>query len=165
MKSKKEILNSFKVCHFSDECSGCSYLENGICSGSVSEDIIEYIESNIDYKSGMEEAWDIMKTAWDMDCEDFFECFGYDDVGSILKHFTANEAAQKIKDWQNRKVSVGDVVIADGVNGVVVDTDGNTLYVLNENRILEPYVLNDIIKTDKHINLDSLFKQIEQGGN
>lgn len=176
MRSRKEILNDFKMCvEEHGECSKCSYNVNGVCTDNTDKldreiiELLESLESNLDYKAGLkdglEEAWNVFKVAWNMDCEDFFQCFGYDDIGSVVKHFTANEAKLKIKEWENKKICVGDIVEEDGVYGVVLDIDGDTLSVLNENRIVDTCMFMNVVKTDKHIDLDNLFKQIEKGGN
>lgn len=166
MKSREEILKDYKVCKFSNDCKGCSYFseEDSFClddNNCIERGIVELLESDVDYKSGMEEAWELAKKLRSMNYDDLIECFDLGYLNDIFE-LTPYEVKSKIEDWQNKKINIGDIVEEDGVYGLVIDIDCNTLYVLNENRVVDTCMSNNVIKTNRHINLDDLFKQIEQ---
>lgn len=171
MKSKEEILNNYKICTSQCEsCNGCTYFSDGLCldNGDYMErDIIAYLESNTEYKDGMNKSWEIIKTACNMNYDDFFECFGYDGIDEIIKNYTANEVAQKIKDWENKKFHVGDIVYTGTIAnkdicGVVINIYNSWLEVLTDNRTVEQCLKKDATKNGKHLDIDSLFNQIEK---
>ena len=53
---------------------------------------------------GREEAWECVRKMWRMDYDDLESIFDSDDMDWILENFTASEAMQKIKDYEERKV-------------------------------------------------------------
>ena len=86
------------------------------------------------YEDGLQDAWNVLKKAYEMDAEEYEKCFSLEG-GSGLMDLPPQEAFAKIKAYeQSKEISVDDVVfIADepeDLGCVISVEDDGTAYVL-----------------------------------
>lgn len=172
MRSKEEILNDFKVCSGDGEsCKGCSYNIGGLCSDSdfneLDKEVIELLESDADYNKGMEDAWELIKKIYCMNPDDFCKCFDTYNFNKVIMEHTVLEVKTKIEEFERSKFCIGDIVYSGtslnkDICGVIINMDKSWLEVLTDNRTLEQCLKEDMKKTGKHLDINSLFKQIEK---
>lgn len=171
MRNKEKILNDFKICCSNDSCEECSYYIFGACSDSeyneLDKEVIELLESDTEYNKGMEDAWLLIKKMYGMSANEFRQCFNTIDSCEVVRKYTVSEVKTKIEDWQRSQFYIGDIVYSgtnDNKNicGVVINTSKEYLEVLTDNRTIEECLKKDMKKNGKHLDINSLFKQIEE---
>lgn len=120
-----------------------------------------------------EEAWELAKEIYDFSCDKHETIFGvsggfYD----VIRNFTIQEAKAKLDEWENKQIRVGDVVYCfadcddDGWRnneenyGVVTGIYPNTYHVLMKNGDCADFKKDELEKTGKHIDIQSVLEQI-----
>lgn len=115
------------------------------------------------FEKGMEEAWKIagLIAKYEKDggigATELSEVFGHTWC-SIFAHFTVKEAKELIEKHFTEKLNppsfdVGNIVEKDGVRGVVLDFDGESVSVWTENGCVECWTIEKVTKIDAHCNL------------
>ena len=115
------------------------------------------------YADGLNDAWELAKKMARMEFSDLKKIFGHDYFPSLLVNYTYEEALAKIEAYEKEKsVCVGDVVIDnDGVKACVLEqTTTDHFFVFTETGSVEDWSENTFKKTGKHIDIESLLKQI-----
>jgi len=132
----------------------------------VSEDKIIPMEKT--YEMGLTDAWELAKKIvmgvedGGFDSQEVIDVFGKNRYYSF-KDLTAEEALAKIEAYEKEKeIKVGDVVIDnDGVKALVVEqTTTDHFFVLTEMGSTEDWSKGNFKKTGKHIDIESLLKEI-----
>lgn len=115
------------------------------------------------YEDGMAEAWELLKIISTQYTEkELEEIFGFPYPLKLLE-LTAQEAAAKIKAWEDAKeIHVGDVVKMTGgeFEGVVSKVKGSGCYVIFGDGSSGRFAKDDLIKTDRKINITGLLAEI-----
>lgn len=104
------------------------------------------------YQEGLEDAWEAARKIANEDNDSVnFEVFGYTDAFAIIDEFTAKEAIEKIREYEEKQKQTDEIKIGDEImiydcdgnhKAVVVDRDSDgALWVLDENGanfVIEP---------------------------
>lgn len=116
------------------------------------------------YEDGLNDAWELAKKLYNLDCNTLEDIYGVDGgFYGLMKKYTAQEALAKIEAYEESKaIKVGDVVVADdGVKCVAIDfTSDDDVIVLNENGCAEAHLKSVFKKTGRHIDIEHLLEQI-----
>ena len=115
------------------------------------------------YEDGLADAWELARKIENkLDIPTAREIFDAYRIADILDNFTPQEALAKIEAYEESKViKVGDMVYADGVQGVVIDiTSDEECYIYNENGCIEEHWFKDLKKTGRHLDIEHLLEQI-----
>ena len=121
------------------------------------------------YEEGLADAWELaMKICHEpkkggLSNAELSEIFETIIVERILERFTAEQALAKVEAYEKEKeIKVGDVVIfMDETKGLVVDEAlEDTVFILTENGCVEKWERKSLKKTDKHIGIEGLLRQI-----
>ena len=95
--------------------------------------------------------------------EEIFSC-GY--ISDIFEKFTYSEAAAKVAEWENEKEEIKDGDVLEGiydneVKCIVTNLcPDNMAYLVFDDGTAGVYELDNLKKTDRHIDIDSFLKQI-----
>lgn len=115
------------------------------------------------YEDGLADAWELARKIENkLDIPTAREIFDAYRIADILDNFTPQEALAKIEAYEeSNAIKVGDVVYADGVQGVVIDIISDEgCYIYNENGCIEEHWFKDLKKTGRHIDIEHLLEQI-----
>ncbi len=116
------------------------------------------------YAQGLADAWELLKKVYDMKCETIEQIFDVEGgFWDVIRDFTYEEALAKIEAYEKGKpVCVGDVVECNGFKGVVLHIfHSGSLNIVYENGIIDTLAsVQECEKTGKHIDIESLLKQI-----
>ena len=117
------------------------------------------------YTQGLADAWELAKKIYSMETDAIKEIFGVTgSLWSVLRELTAEEALAKIEAYEKEKseIKVGDVVECNGFKGVVLHIfHSGSLNIVYENGIIDTLAsVQECEKTGKHIEIESLLKQI-----
>lgn len=116
------------------------------------------------YEMGLNDAWTLLKKIYDMNCDAIEEIFGVKGgFYEVIRNFTYEDCREKIESYEKEKsVRVGDVVECNGFKGVVLHIfHSGSLNIVYENGIIETLAsVQECKKTGKHIEIESLLKQI-----
>jgi hypothetical protein len=117
------------------------------------------------YEQGLADAWELAKKLANLSSNAYVEIFGAKGLYSIVCCFSYEEALAKIEAYEKEKeIKVGDVVeIGEHKNkGFVVDIPlhGSTIAVFHPSGKLVFYMRESVKKTGKHIDIESLLRQI-----
>lgn len=130
----------------------------------VSEDKI--IPMDKTYSDGLNDAWELAKKIYHAPCEGGLENSEIEEIfdckfASVTHKYTAAEALAKIEAYERTKeIKVGDVIKYDGTFGVVARVGSCTVNALFEDGITIEMFISECKKTGKHIDIESLLKQI-----
>lgn len=134
------------------------------------EQIDKYVSKT--YEDGLNDAWELARKLYcdikTHELKEIFDCKSNHYVdnsivfGWILNELTPQEALAKIEAYEESKaIKVGDVVYADGVQGVVIDIISDEgCYTYNENGCVEEHKYNYLKKTGRHIDITQILEQI-----
>ncbi len=120
------------------------------------------------YNKGLEDAWELAKKLWlptsygGMDSEEVMKIFGCD-YYAISKLYTPQEALAKLEAYEKSKeINVGDVVesINTGRIGIITKVEENGKYVMFVDGMSGMLAHDDIKKTNKHIDINSVLEQL-----
>lgn len=132
-------------------------------------------EREQDYQQGLNDAWacarkiTCLKKDGGIPGDELVKVFGNYIASDIVKYFSASEAMEKIKDYEEEQeekksqIKVGDEVIRkDGTKAVVLDESllENCWKVITENRTVEPWHKTLLKKTGR--NFDDIQKLLEK---
>lgn len=127
----------------------------------------ELIPADKTYESGLEDAWELAKKISNMKLDVAVEVFDCTKLFDVIDKFNPQEALAKIEAYEKEKeIKVGDEVVRDGDEEKTVfivtricgsfisgfDKDGKTHSYIFPNRFIQ--------KTGKHIDIESLLRQI-----
>ena len=148
----------------------------GLCQAYLqgAEDCWDYIKENETdtYEKGLQDAWKVfahvqsgelsfeeIRKVWDMDEVEF--------VNSFTEKYTPQEAIKKLKEYEEKHLAVGDVVILDDEKFIIIALSNNEMfgYSLDGKYSDFPvqdltYSMNDVKKTGKHFDIVGMMKQI-----
>ncbi len=124
------------------------------------------------YEDGLNEAWEVVKRIGllyedgGFKTNELMEIFGRATICTILKENTLKEAVEKIRAWENSKeIHVGDIVTdsygnKDVVTGVGGQKETDTICILRTDGYAGTVYKQELTKTGRTINIESLLKQI-----
>ena len=121
------------------------------------------------YEKGLQDAWELAIKLWlpsnygGMDVDTVARIFGCD-YCDISKKFTPQEALAKLKAYEEKQneIKVGDVVYNDSSleECTITHIDGNLIFGLYGDGSCGKVNRNDLKKTGRHIEIESLLGQI-----
>lgn len=164
-KAGDEVLIRAEITDISD-CEERPYFVAPDCHSIywVSEDKI--IPMGKTYADGLRDAWDLAKKIYHAPCEGGLENREIEEIfdckfASVTHKYTAEEALAKIQAYERTKeIKVGDVIKYDGTFGVVARVGSCTVNALFEDGITIEMFISECKKTGKHIDIESLLRQI-----
>jgi hypothetical protein len=114
------------------------------------------------YEQGLADAWELAKKLANLSSNAYVEIFGAKGLYSIVCCFSYEEALAKIEAYEKEKeIKVGDVVTSFDREGVVVNVQGKGLTILHCDGLVSVMIsAEDCKKTGKHIDIESLLRQI-----
>lgn len=127
----------------------------------VSEDKI--IPMDKTYEQGLSDAWELARRLYALRPDERDEMFKYSTVKAIIEDCTIEEVMDKIEAYEKEKeIKVGDVVKKgkNGSIGVVTSMGVNGVYIMWDDGSCGLWGNKDLIKKDKHIDIESLLRQI-----
>ena len=135
---------------------------------SDAKDWSETIEAmEREYNRGLNDAWELARKIADISTtKERADIFGYCcdgiTVSDILRDFTPQQAIAKLEAYEKSKqIQVGDVVYANGVQGVVIDIiSDDDCYIYDENGCIEVVKFEKINKTGRTVDIEHLLEQI-----
>ncbi len=93
------------------------------------------------------------------------DIFKTDYVAEIFARFTAQEAAAKIAEWEEKEIHVNDEVCFEGNIGVVYDIKGGKMCeIMGRNADLYVRRKEDLTKTGRTIDISGLLAKIGGAG-
>ena len=171
-KPGDEVFIKAEITDVSD-CSERPYFVAPDCRSInwVSEDKI--IPMDKTYEMGLTDAWELAKKVvcsvvkGGFSCDEFEKRFGDIYTEDVFVKYTAEEALAKIESYEKKnEIKAGDVVYysKDGdisMQSIVTKIEGNVVYtVYSDGSCGREYYPNDLKKTGKHIDIESLLRQI-----
>lgn len=157
--------------------SGVYYLKRESVYYHVAKEIMQKFEKENEctgktYEDGMAEAWEVARKLcapeddggipWD----DIHEIFGVNKFYDAFKNFTAAEAAEKIKAWEDaQEIHVGDIVTdsygnKDVVTGIGGQKETDTVCILRTDGYAETVYKQELTKTGHTIDIAGLLAEI-----
>ena len=140
---------------YSLSCEGCPD------SLYLNKKILGKVATKKTYEDGMEEAWETAQ--WIACNPNRVRVFGTFDLDRIFKDHTWQEAAAKIRAWEDAKeIHVGDVVkMTEGkFEGVVSKVKGSGCYVVFGDGSSGRFAKDDLTKTGRKIDIAGLLAEI-----
>ena len=140
-----------------------TYRGASICMMEMQSNKVYPLSAGKTYEDGMAEAWDLSKNISTQYTEkELGEIFGFPYPLKLLE-LTAQEAAAKIKAWEDAKeIHAGDVVkITVGkYEGIVSKVEGEGCYVIFGDGSSRKFRRDDLIKTGRKIDIAGLLAEI-----
>lgn len=127
----------------------------------VSEDKIILMDKT--YEVGLADAWELARKVYDMKCDAIEEIFGVKGgFYEVIRNFTFEDCRDKIESHENeKKIKVGDVVKYGNTVGVVTCVTFDLVSVMwKDGSTGDNWKPKDLTKTGKHIDIESLLKEI-----
>ena len=126
------------------------------------------------YNKGLNDAWKVfthvqsgelsfeeIRRVWDMDEIAF--------VNSFTEKYTPQEAIKILREYEEKRIAVGDVILLDGEKFIIIALSSNEVfgYGLDEKYNDFPIQdltdsMNEVVKTGKHFDIAEIMKQITQ---
>lgn len=125
---------------------------------------IDFMSENA-YNQGFDDACKFTKKIWDMNSNERYVIFGSYTYEGVLTKFTPQEAHAKLKAYEEAQIEVGDVVQYEW-NKILVtkvcEVDGENPVVMGfcEDGTQFAFNIEDVYKTGKHIDIQSILEQI-----
>ena len=115
------------------------------------------------YEDGLADAWELVRNLYDFTCdelEDIYKVQG--GFYGVISKYAIQEAIAKLEAYEKSKqIQVGDVVYANGVQGVVIDIiSDDDCYIYDENGCIEVVKFEKINKTGRTVDIEHLLEQI-----
>lgn len=112
------------------------------------------------YEDGLADAWELARKVNAMSEDEFDKCFNFD--WQCTTDFTYQEILAMVEAYEESKaIKVGDVVYANGVQGVVIDIiSDDDCYIYDENGCIEVVKFEKINKTGRTVDIEHLLEQI-----
>lgn len=126
----------------------------------------ELYKADKNYEQGLADAWELAKKIYDMKCDAIEEIFGVKGgFYEVIRNFTFEDCRDKIEAYEKEKeIEVGDVVKFEGLHeekyGVVLVRRCGTVNGIRADGTPFSWNKNDCTKTGKHIDIESLLKEI-----
>ena len=92
-----------------------------------------------DYQRGTKDAWELARLicTYGNDCyslSEIYKIFNEDQIGTIMKKLTYEEAKQKVDEWNNREqYKVGDIIESYGEKAFVTHVTDTTVDYVRQN--------------------------------
>lgn len=120
-------------------------------------------KNNKTYEDGLADAWELVRNLYDFTCdelEDIYKVQG--GFYGVISKYAIQEAIAKLEAYEESKsIKVGDVVYANGVQGVVIDIiSDDDCYIYDENGCIEVVKFEKINKTGRTVDIEHLLEQI-----
>lgn len=115
------------------------------------------------YEMGLNDAWNLLKKIYDMKCDAIEEIFGVEcGFYDVIRNFSFEYCRDKIEAYEKEKeIKVGDVVEGlSGYKAVVTVIGRDRIQVMFDDGSHTEWNPKEIKKTGKHIDIESLLKQI-----
>lgn len=114
------------------------------------------------YEDGLADAWKLARKIFAMKDKEFDDVFGYAEFSDAVYYNTPQEALAKIEAYEkSQQIQGGDVVYANGVQGVVIDIiSDDDCYIYDENGCIEVVKFEKINKTGRTVDIEHLLEQI-----
>ena len=137
----------------------------GLCEAFFAN---ENIEVNKTYEQGLADAWELAKKIGyepkkgGFSNAELMEIFGTAIIEGIYDRFTVEEALAKIESYEKEnEIKVGNEVRCGNVYGVVTySKNGYASVMWKDGSIGDECECKDLTKTGKHIDIESLLRQI-----
>lgn len=151
------------------ECEDCWNREmpNTEPQVAITKDDLE-----LEYSKGLNDAWELAKKLWYLGNQKCKEIFGHEFSIDIIEQFTPQEALAKMKAYEEaKKIEVGDIIFCFSDcdeswrenkehYGVLLEIVNDIYTVLMKNGDVSEFTKNSLEKTGKHIDIQSILKQI-----
>lgn len=157
----------------------------GISVYSVSEDkklMVDFValeeledaQKEIDeaYKRGLTDAWECMKKiAFSEKPRDMRDFFGHTTFGGILTGYTATEAIEKLKAYEEKQKADDEIKVGDEVcyidkmrkdAGIVTWRRYDEIYIMWDDGSSSRNKVNDYRKTGRHFDIDKLLEAMNE---
>lgn len=116
------------------------------------------------YEQGLADAWELARRLYALRPDERDEMFKYCTVKAIIEDCTIEEVMDCIEAYENEKeIKVGDVVHHIGGKTFIVTyihDDGHVSGITEEGGIYSRVGTESVVKSDKHIDIEGLLKQI-----
>ena len=115
------------------------------------------------YIDGLNDAWELARKIDLMSYEELCSIFnGHSSFRWIMDNFTPQEALERIESYEKSGFEVGDVVesIFSKRIGVITRIEENGKYVIFADGMSGMLAHDDIRKTGKHIDINSVLEQL-----
>lgn len=138
------------------------------------EDLFELPKPDKTYEQGLQDAWELAKkiamekSNGGFDSYEIVDIFGFNDMDAIFMSYTPQEALAKFKAYEeSQENNVGDVVTNHNLGRCIVLEKRNDglLNVLTESGEVRIRRQDELHKTGKHIDIESLLGQIKGDAN
>ena len=132
----------------------------------VSEDKI--IPADKTYSDGLTDAWELARKVYALELDERGKILGYQGLKPILEDLTPEYVADAIEAYEKEKseIKVGDVVYYGkgeytSKQSIVTRIEGNVVYtVYADGSCGKEHYPSELKKTGKHIDIESLLRQI-----
>lgn len=147
----------------------CVEFNNGKTAWYQEDEIFELPKPDKTYEQGLEDAWELARKLFaHTNLADMQKMFGSSDEGVIIMSFDVQEALAKFKAYEeSQENNVGDVVTNHNLGRCIVLEKRNDglLSVLTESGEVRIRRQDELHKTGKHIEIESLLEQIKGDAN
>lgn len=168
----KEVINSDNGTLYRSDFKTLTFDDNGLDKlqkyeqPTISEDTLE-MERMKALNEGRNEVWELANKIQGLDCNIREKIYGIYKMPVIFEKFTPQEALAKLEAYEKEQneMKVGDVVTVCGEKGIVVGyLCGLEKYEVWMDGYERPQRIckNEIKKTGKHIDIQSILEQIKE---
>ena len=113
------------------------------------------------YNEGLKDAWEFAKRIMHMTMEERAEVFNENAYYKVLDEFKPQEALAKLKEYEDSKIEVGDVVTEGNRTFIVTHISCDCVFgLLPDGDLYSVPKISDCKKTGKHIDIKAILEQI-----
>lgn len=121
----------------------------------------ELIPADETYEQGLEDAMELLRKVKDLSVDEREKVLGYRTLEAIIADLTMEYVVDQLEAYEKEKeIKVGDVVKVDALPCVVTAVYKDSVDALFKDGTCENLYKTHIEKTNKHIDIESLLKQI-----
>ncbi len=168
--SIKEVMKSDRGTLYRSDFSTLVFDDYGLDTLDKYDEIQERLElidelKKVEYNKGMNDAWELVRKLYDMKCDELENIFDVSGgLYEVIRDFTPQEALAKLKEYEDSKIEVGDVVKLNGTFCTyvvtVIQEESDGMYYCGISKNGRWFAQNNVTKTGKHIPLDGILEQI-----